>query len=402
MSFSEERAKKSLALAVKLQKNGIDYNQVASQVAASDPGSANYGIGLMMGGDGRPLPENRLMLEALKDLAVPGPSAYRSVTNLMPIVKEKLLMWLCVPDKYWEDFILACPSDGGTGAVQAGLQALLMVSNLRSINVSQKGWPAYRAMAAVSRVQFCEREYEHIPLSHSLPIAQLGPHNQTGLLPTKTMKCLAEHCARNGLVCLCDMAYPGFSISPDGHNDVMPETFRVFMEPFLKNNVPTAFAVGFTKRFRLFATRPFGALLVYAPRSRNVRNNLQQAINQVMRARGASFSNAANMALLNVLIKDFSGFVESGQMSLQRLNHVEERWRKMTIGTSLKPYFGDDYGGLFRLLPARHEAAKQLYGRGIVPVISKGFFRINITGLPDDDEAAEFHVRSFADVVAED
>ena len=55
-----------IAEAQKLRAAGLDANQIAGVLCKKDPQGKNYGIGILVGDDGMPLPTSATLLEYLR------------------------------------------------------------------------------------------------------------------------------------------------------------------------------------------------------------------------------------------------------------------------------------------------------------------------------------------------
>src|SRR5437879_2406107 len=113
-----------IAQAQKLREAGLDANQIAGALCKRDAQGKNYGIGILLGRDGKPLSTSPTLLEYVeKEL---GESSLGNYYNSEAFKKEMLeatLRWQGVPEEFWPHFQILLPSDAGTGAVQTAIQA---------------------------------------------------------------------------------------------------------------------------------------------------------------------------------------------------------------------------------------------------------------------------------------
>lgn len=118
--------KKVLEKAAALAAGGKDVNQIANILFKQDPDGRNYGIGILLGGDGNPLQGSPILMEyLLREIQGNTVGQYFNSAALMQEVKKSVLQWQRVPEMYWDNFTLVVPSDAGTGAVRTGLETLL-------------------------------------------------------------------------------------------------------------------------------------------------------------------------------------------------------------------------------------------------------------------------------------
>ena len=98
---------------------GKDANQTAGILYGQDSQGYNYGIGIILEGDGSPIESSAVLTEYLKkELAACAKGSYTNSAKLMEPLKESVLRWQKIPESYWPDIRLVIPSDAGTGALR--------------------------------------------------------------------------------------------------------------------------------------------------------------------------------------------------------------------------------------------------------------------------------------------
>jgi hypothetical protein len=147
-----------------------------------------------------------------------------------------------------------------------------------------------------------------------------------------------------------------------------------------------------------FALRPCGLVLVHTPDT-SQNPSITSLVNTVMRARGSSFEHPTSRALARALIEDREGLEHEHQAALRRLADAERLWRALSGGSALSEQFSSDYAGLFRNIRIKPEGREALYEAHLYPVFSGNRCRLNITGIPGDEEIARRHVAVFAEYV---
>ena len=387
-----------------LQQQGKDVNQIAKILFDQDPQGHNYGIGIVLDGNGQPALTSSTLLEySSAELEQSTSGTYMNSNKMLPELKKAALQWQRIPDQYWEDFTLALPSDAGTGAVKTAVEIALQLNpQLDTLGLEELGWPAYKAIAKVSRLQIQEfATGETITGENVLPIYQAGPMNTTGLVqPTEVIQVRAKAAADTGNYVILDRAYPGFEfarrLATNSYDDVMRMSYELKIRPFLEEGVPCAIAIGPTKAFVTFALRPCGLLLLFCPDS-SKRAALTAAVNATMRARGSAFEHAITRAFAKAMIHDRARLEAEHRTSLERLAEAENMWRKSVTGTAIEYLYAENYAGLFRNPKAREGAEIAIYNEHIYPVFANQRCRQNVTGIPNDEELAQKHVRVFAE-----
>src|SRR5580698_5674596 len=117
-----------IAEAQKLRDAGLDANQIAGILCKKDPQGKNYGIGILLGKDGKPLPTSPTLLEYVeKEIKESGSGSYFNSDALKKDMLEAVLLWQGVPEALWPHFQLLLPSDAGTGAVQTAIQVATLL-----------------------------------------------------------------------------------------------------------------------------------------------------------------------------------------------------------------------------------------------------------------------------------
>ena len=387
-----------------LHAQGRDVNQIAKVLCDQDPDGHNYGIGIVLDGKGQPAVTSSTLLEyARAELDCSTKGSYMNSNKILEEVKVATLQWQRIPEKYWEQFKIALPSDAGTGAVKSAVEvALLMNPALNTLGLEELGWPAYKAMAKVSRL--AAKEFatgEAVDGDGVLPIYQAGPMNTIGLVQNKEqVQSRAETAAQSGSFVILDRAYPGFEfarlLGEQSYDDVMRLSADTQIQPFIDAGVPFALAIGPTKAFVTFALRPCGLLLVFSPEGKD-RQAVTSAMNTTIRARGSAFEHLVTRAFAKTMVNARAGLEAEHQQALERLGKAEATWRELVKETAIEYLYAENYAGLFRNPPAKEDAAVAIYNEHIYPVFSSGRCRQNVTGIPDDLELAQKHVAVFAE-----
>jgi aspartate/tyrosine/aromatic aminotransferase len=390
--------------AQQLQQQGKDANQIAKILCDQDPDGHNYGIGIVLGGDGKPIATTSTLLEyTAAELKQSTLGKYMNSNALMEEVKIATLKWQRIPEEYWGNFKLALPSDAGTGAVKTALEMALVLDNrVTTLGLEELGWPAYKAMAKLSRLDWKEFPFESVIDDDSIfPIYQASPMNTTGFVQAPdTIEARAKAAAAKNAWVLLDRAYPGFEFArllhEESYDAVMRKSYELQIKPFLDQGAPFFLAIGPTKAFVTFALRPSGLLLVYCPDSSQMQE-VSTLLNQAIRARGSAFEHPVTRAFAKAMTQDF-GKLEAEQIkTLERLAEAEVMWRKLVQGTPMEYLYADNYAGLFRNPKVREGAEVAIYDQHVYPVFSKGRCRQNMTGIPHDEELARKHVKVFAE-----
>ena len=281
-----------MAQAAKLRAAGLDANQIAGILCKAAPQGKNYGIGILLGKDGKPLPTSPTLLAyAEKELRESGTGSYLNSDAFKNEILDAVLEWQGVPESVRPHVQLLLPSDAGTGAVQTAIQtAFLLQEGIKTLAVEELGWPAYKALAATARLAFQEFPSDGVASGAGvLPLYQAGPLNTTGKVPSSdVVKARAAAARAAGVPVILDRAYSGFEyarrlgvipakagiqnngLGPDFRRgdvfkDLMKESFRNQLQPFVDAGVPFLAAISPTKAFVTFAPRPCGLLLVFHP-----------------------------------------------------------------------------------------------------------------------------------------
>jgi len=131
----------------KLKEEGRDANQIAKILSEQDPDGHNYGIGIVLDGEGQPMASSSVLLEyASAELGLSGTGTYMNSAKIMNDLKVAVLKWQRIPEQYWGQFKLAMPSDAGTGAVKTAVEIGLMLDpDVSILGIESLGWPAYKA-----------------------------------------------------------------------------------------------------------------------------------------------------------------------------------------------------------------------------------------------------------------
>lgn len=390
--------------AQELLASGRDANQSAKILFDNDPEGVNYGIGIILDGEGKPVPSSQTVTDYVRaELETCDVGTYMNSAKLMETVKENVLRWQQIPEAYLSSFKLALPSDAGTGAVKSAVElALLLNPALNTLGIESLGWPAHKTIAKVARVAVQEFPEDGVIAGDGvLPLYQAGPMNTTGLVQTAdTIQARAESAAKSGVPVVLDRAYSGFEfarlINKMSYDEIMQKSFELQLKPFIEAGVPFCAAISPTKAFVTFAFRPCGFLLVYTPENKNEKE-ITTALNSTIRARGSSFEHPVTRAFAKAMTEDRERLQNEHIGALKRLEEAESLWRTLVQGTSIESIFSERYAGLFRNPPAKEDAPTAVYGSHLYPVFSQGRCRLNATGLPVDEELARKHVAVFAE-----
>ncbi len=387
----------------RLRESGLDSNQIAGLLCRRDPQGKNFGIGILVGGDGKPLATSPTLLEyAERELRESGAGAYLNSDSLKKEIKEAVLRWQGVPENLWPNFQLLLPSDAGTGAVQTAIQAAqLLREGFTTLSAEELGWPAYKAIAASARLKFQEFPTDAAASgAGALPLYQAGPMNTTGRVPSAAVVSARAKAARAaGVPVVLDRAYSGFELGRRlgemTYAEIMKESFRAQVLPFAAAGVPFCVAISPTKAFVTFSLRPCGLLLVFHPEAASAAE-LAPKLAGLIRARGSSFESPVTRAFVKALVKDSARLEEEHAQALRRCAEAEKLWQHSAQGTAIEPLFTDAYAGLFRNPKAKPEAPREIYGAHLYPVFAEGRCRLNVTGLPSDPAQAAEQVAFFA------
>ena len=387
-----------------LLASGKDANQVANILCEKDPLGHNYGIGIVLDSAGKPAPTSGTLLEYVTaEVSASQSGRYMNSAKLMPAVKESILRWQRIPEKYWERFHLGLPSDAGTGAVETAVQTAVALSpGLTTAAVEALGWPAYRPIAAMSRLAFKEVPQDTVVAEEKvLPIYQSGPMNTTGQVSSAELVNARAQAARRGNEpVVLDRAYSGFEFArlagQESYDRIMQMSYERQVAPFLEVGANLLIALSPTKTFISFALRPCGMLLVYCPDPAGDAK-VAATLNSVLRARGSSFEHPVTRAFAKAMAKDRARLEADHESVLRRLAESERLWQSLVRGTAIEYLFSDCYAGLFRNTRAKEGAEARIFDRHIYPVFGNGRCRLNVTGIPADRELAASHVAVFAE-----
>ncbi len=401
-SFAIGREVESRAQA--LASEGKDANQIAKILFDADPEGHNYGIGIVLDSQGQAVATSETLLRYMvEEVEGSGGGYYQNSSALMEKLKSTVLGWQRIPKPLWGSFELILASDAGTGAVKSAVEiALTMDESLNSIAVEELGWPAYSAIARSCRVGFQEFSADGIMTAEGdLPIYQAGPMNTTGRVTAESVILeRADWAAERDRLIILDRAYPGFEFAglfeTVGYDAVMRMSYERQLAPFVDRETPLLIALSPTKCFRSFALRPAGLLLAYFPDPER-RKEATENGNVLMRARGCSFEHLVTRAFVKAMLHDLQLLEDDHATVLKRLATAEHVWKSLSQDSAIERLFSTEYSGLFRNPPAAEDAAVKLYGEHIYPVFSQGRCRINVTGIPSDQNLQQKHVEAFAE-----
>jgi aspartate/tyrosine/aromatic aminotransferase len=387
--------------AKKLAASGKDPNQIANILFQRDPAGQNYGIGIMLGGDGKPLRTSPTLMDYFRrEIEDSQSGSYMNSAALIEEMRKAVLAWQRVPEKYWSRFALVLPSDAGTGAVQTAIEvALGSNAGASGIAVEALGWPAYKAIAKLARVPVKEFPAGDAVADRGIvPVYQSGPMNTTGfVVGDAKIQARAEVARKSGIAPVLDRAYSGFEFAgiTGGYDVIMTRSYERQLAPFIGAGVDFFLALSPTKAFVTFALRPCGMLLFHSSDEAKVKQ-MNDTLNVAVRARGSSFEHPGTRAFVKAFVKDRVRLEKEHETSLRRVAEAEDTWRRLAKGTAIERYFQADYAGLFRNLTVGADAAASIYGEHLYPVLAQGRCRLNVTGIPDALDRAARHVGIFA------
>ena len=389
---------------LQLEQQGKDANQIAKVLCDRDSEGCNYGIGIVLNASGKPMDTSSTMLEyTSSELGISKAGDYMNSNAIIEEVKIAVLKWQRIPEEYWRHFKLALPSDAGTGAVKSGIEiALMLESRIGALGIEELGWPAYKAIAKIARVQWKEFAEDCVISGKDiLPVYQAGPMNTTGLVRGKdVINARAKSAADSNSYVVLDRAYSGFEfaglLTHHSYSDIMRMSYELQIQPFIEKEVNFCIAISPTKSFITFALRPCGLLLIFSP-DKSREKDVTNVINSTIRARGSAFEHLATRALAKAISKDLPRLEAEHQTALERVAEAEAMWRKLVEGSPIEYLYSENFAGLFRNPKSHEEAAIHIYNEHIYPVFSQQRCRQNITGIPDDEELAKKHVRAFSE-----
>ena len=392
-----------------LASEGKDANQIAKILCDADPDGHNYGIGIVLDSEGQAMSTSETILKhTLTEIEGSQRGNYYSSAAILADLKVAVLKWQRIPEELWDFIVLILPSDAGTGAVKSAVDlSLKLNSDLNSIGVEDLGWPAYAAIARSCRIEFHVFPTDCVISDVGvLPIYQAGPMNTTGrVTPDSVLSDRAESAAAANRITILDRAYSGFEFSAltdtDGFDTVLRKSCERQIGPFIERGNPLLIAISPTKCFRSFALRPAGMLLAFIPDDA-MRKEVVGIGGYLMRARGCSFEHPITRAFANAMVTDLDALEQEHADVLRRVTETERAWENLSRGTSIERLFTNEYSGLFRNPKAGDDADIALYGEHIYPVFSSGRCRINVTGIPGDEELQNKHVAAFANACSAD
>jgi hypothetical protein len=394
----------TLDKAAALEKLGRDPNQIAGILCDQDPEGHNFGIGIVIDRDGRPMPSSPTLLAyAARELETSKLGRYMNSADSMEELKARVLEFQRIPASYADHFSIATPSDAGSGAVKMGLELAFALDPARTaVGVEELGWPAYASMAAAMRAEYREFASDAvIDDPHVVPVYQAGPLNATGLVRDRNVnEARARAAARHGATVLLDRAYPGFEfardLKTDSYDAILKKSHELQVQPYLHAGVPFLIALSPTKSFVSFALRPCGVLLAFSP-DPVAKTACARQMGALLRARGSAFEHPLTRAFIKAFIEAPEALEGEHRSVLKRVADADADWRRQARGTPLEPLFGVRYAGLFRNPKVAPGAACHLYDKHLYPVLANGRCRLNVTGLSADREVAREHAKAFAE-----
>lgn len=402
--MSLEFGEKVYEQALKLKEQGKDANQIVKVLFDQDPEGHNYGIGIVLGGDGKPGATSSTLLEYTSaELELSKSGKYMNSNAMMEELQSATLKWQRIPEEYRDKFKLAIPSDAGTGALKTAVELTLLLNpHVQTLGIQELGWPAYKTIAKTSRIQIKEFSGDAIIIGENLlPLYQAGPMNTTGFVAGKELvEARAKSAADNNSYVILDRAYSGFEftrlLATSSYDEIMRKSYELQIQPFIEQSVPFCLAVSPTKAFMTFALRPCGLLLIFCPET-SKEKEMTTLVNTTIRARGSSFEHLVTRAFVKAMTKDLARLEAEHKAALERLAEAEAIWRKLVQGTPMEYLYAENYAGLFRNPQAREDAAIHIYNEHIYPVFANQRCRQNVTGIPDNAELAQKHVKVFAE-----
>ncbi|HWO12679.1 MAG TPA: aminotransferase class I/II-fold pyridoxal phosphate-dependent enzyme [Polyangiaceae bacterium] len=403
-----EFGRATLARAEELSRLGKDANQIAAILCDRDSEGYNFGIGIVIESDGKPMRSSKTLLDALQhELASCEYGRYLNSADSMGEFKARMLEFQGVPRSLWDSFEIAVPSDAGTGAVKLALEyAFVRNDELTALHVEELGWPAYRSMATALRKGFAEVPMDGIvDGAGALPVYQAGPLNTTGLVhEVSLIEARAESAAKRKVPVVLDRAYPGFEFTHQlgevGYAAVVQKSYELQIEPYVKRGVPLVVACSPTKSFASFSLRPAGFVMAFCP-DKSEQAKVARSLATLIRARGSAFEHPVTRAFVRAVVSDLPALQRDHQAVLRRIGESELQWRRLVRGTAIEPLYGARYAGLYRNPRVKPEGAAALYAKHIYPVISSGRCRHNVTGLVADPTIAAQLVAAFAEQCTE-
>lgn len=402
-SANDSSGKYFLQRAHSFREDGADVNQVANLLVAEDSQAADYGIGVILDGHGRPMPTSpELMAQTLRAVEQGVDGTYLSSKSSHAQLLEAVVSWQRIPYRYWSDFVLVTPSDAGTGAVNTAVALYQMLNpKIGSLAVEERSWPVYQTIAAANRLDFSTYDLMNpAPLKRkTLTVTQAAPHNSTGYICSKALvEARAAAAAKEGQPIILDRAYPGFEqadlLSTQGYDSVMRRSCEHYLLPYMRAGCSFAIALSPTKAFRSFALRPCGFTLVYEPDPRK-RAKLISAMTVINRSRGSAFEHPASRALVYSFIARREILEDEHAQSMQRLADSQKLWQKLLRDHPLSNAFSSQYAGMFRNLAGIENFELAFYEAHMFPVIAGDRCRINVTGIPIDETLAQSHLDVF-------
>jgi len=390
--------------ALRLAELGKDPNQIAKILCDQDRKGHNYGIGILLDGNGQALATSATLLEYTSaELERSQRGTYMNSNAILEKLRIATLKWQRIPEQYWGQFTLMLPSDAGTGTVKTGVEIILgLTPHIRALGIEKLGWPAYKAIARISRVRWEEFPANGVIAGANMfPVYQAGPMNTTGLVQEKEIiAARAQSAAETNTPVLLDRAYSGFEFAgrlrTHSYDEIMRMSYELQIAPFIEQGVTFCLAVSPTKAFVSFALRPCGLLLLFCPDASRAQE-ITGLLNATIRARGSAFEHPVTRALANAMTTNLASLESEHLVALVRVAEAEAMWRKLVQGTPIENLYTDDkYAGLFRNPKAREDAPIYVYNEHIYPVFANQRCRINVTGIPVDDLLARKHVAVFA------
>ena len=371
----------------------LDQNVVANQrfKADSSPSKVNLAIGTNVAADGTPWSGATAYPAALAALVNGRGTACGSYTvpdpGLLAAAKNFLCEMIGLAPAVRARTIVSWATGGGSGAVSraiAFVRAEDRGEDNASLIVQDDSWPGYVSVAYENgmTLQYCPIDLAAIP-ARGLVIAQTV-HNGTGrLLDPAVWTSLGVGFASDDRVLIVDVPYAGFDFSDRPYDEALQRSSSP-VGALVAIDAPVIVAFGPTKVFNTFAYRPGGATLVIC-RSTEEAAAAEARMKRIERG-STGFIDVATLALVQAMAENPEGLRRDHAAILSRLAEATGDWRRHAAGTSLERYFGESYGGLFRIVPVKADAVERLAAQHIhvVDASTPGAarIRINTMGLP--------------------
>lgn len=331
-----------------------DANIAAGQIAKSLDKPLNLGIGTMPGHSYQPI--NPQIYEAGKSFLV----------NFLGLKTENITV---VPAK-----------GGGSGAISVGIAALRSMGYRPHYGAfSRWDWTGYESFCSAQGLERKYLESNAYDLTEPDAIMFLQT-NRNGDGTRMSLEQAAEIIELNNR-----LKRPNFIDLPYFTGS---EAEKQLLQKFqAEAQVPTIIAWSPTKIFQTFGARPGGVVLILHPNKDHFDD-----LNWVggVSARGTTgFDDAVTRELWEAMATDQETLKQKHAHYLQTIKTATDCWRENAPDWA-KNYFDDgNYGGMFRLLPAKADTQQLMAAQNIVPVLMQSGdefkVRINLCGIVQPD-----------------